>query len=179
MPSEYSYANAGLQQKLDQQLGPEYLSTRAGGGGKKYTYVEGWKMINLANETFGFDGWSSNVVSLTTDFIDLDNITKKYHICATAIVRVTLGPRWGNTWHEDSGLGMMDNAPNKAAAIDKCKKEAVTDALKRALRQFGNLMGNCLYDKNYLTQISKMKCPPVRDTLPRVVADAHALPDKV
>jgi len=31
----------------------------------------------------------------------------------------------------------------------QCKKEAVTDALKRTLRNFGNLLGNCLYDKEY------------------------------
>lgn len=24
-------------------------------------YVEGWKLINLANETFGFNGWSHSV----------------------------------------------------------------------------------------------------------------------
>lgn len=26
-------------------------------------------VINLANEVFGFNGWSSSVVSLTTDFV--------------------------------------------------------------------------------------------------------------
>ena len=24
-------------------------------------YIEGWKLINLANETFGFNGWSHSV----------------------------------------------------------------------------------------------------------------------
>jgi len=31
----------------------------------------------------------------------------------------------------------------------RCKKEAVTDALKRTLCNFSNLLGNCLYDKEY------------------------------
>lgn len=26
-------------------------------------------VINLANEVFGFNGWSSSIVSLTTDFV--------------------------------------------------------------------------------------------------------------
>lgn len=39
------------------------------------------------------------------------------------------------------------------------KKEAVTDAMKRALRNFGNLMGNCIYDKKFLDDISKVKAP--------------------
>ncbi len=32
----------------------------------------------------------------------------------------------------------------------KAKKEAVTDGLKRALKSFGNALGNCLNDKDYL-----------------------------
>lgn len=43
----------------------------------------------------------------------------------------------------------------------QCKKEAITDATKRALRTFGNLLGNCLYDKNYVSEIGKMKAPKV------------------
>jgi hypothetical protein len=41
-------------------------------------------------------------------------------------------------------------------AFEKAKKEAVTDGLKRALKAFGNAMGNCLYDKNYLKKIQKI-----------------------
>jgi len=45
---------AAIQAKLNQKLGPEYISQRPGpGGGPKLTYAEGWKIINLANEVFG------------------------------------------------------------------------------------------------------------------------------
>lgn len=44
----------------------------------------------------------------------------------------------------------------------QCKKEAVTDAVKRTLRNFGNLLGNCLYDKSYTQEVVKIKVPPVR-----------------
>lgn len=37
----------------------------------------------------------------------------------------------------------------------------MTDGLKRALRHFGKLLGNCLYDKHYLTQLSAMKASKV------------------
>lgn len=57
---------------------PEYISQRPGpGGGPKLTYVEGWKIIKLANEVFEFNGWSSNVVSLTTDSTDYSERDKK------------------------------------------------------------------------------------------------------
>ncbi|TFK49114.1 recombination protein Rad52, partial [Heliocybe sulcata] len=150
---------AELQAKLDMRLGPEYISQRPGpGGGPKLTYAEGWKIINLANEVFGFNGWSSNVVSLSTDFIDFSEESRRYTVGVTAVVRVTLRD---GVFHEDIGYGMLENSKSKGAALDKCKKEAVTDAIKRALRNFGNLLGNCLYDKAYAQEVVKIKVPPV------------------
>ncbi|KAG5646764.1 hypothetical protein DXG03_002450 [Asterophora parasitica] len=149
---------ASLQAKLNQKLGPEYISQRPGpGGGPKLTYAEGWKIINLANEVFGFNGWSSSVVSLTTDFMDYNEESRRYNVGTTAIMRVTLRD---GVFHEDIGYGMVENAKGKGAALDKCKKEAVTDGLKRALRNFGNLLGNCLYDKSYTQEVIKIKVPP-------------------
>ncbi|KAH8103106.1 RAD52 DNA repair protein [Cristinia sonorae] len=149
---------ATLQAKLDRKLGPEFISQRPGpGGGMKLTYAEGWKIINLANEVFGFNGWSSSVVNLTTDFVDFSEETKRYNVGVTAIVRVTLRD---GVFHEDIGYGMLENAKSKGAALDKCKKEAVTDGVKRSLRNFGNLLGNCLYDKSYTQEVVKIKVPP-------------------
>ena len=51
----------------------------------------------------------------------------------------------------------VSNAKSKGLALEKAKKEAVTDALKRTFRLFGNAMGNCLYDKEYLTNVKKIK----------------------
>ncbi|KZT25755.1 recombination protein Rad52 [Neolentinus lepideus HHB14362 ss-1] len=155
---------AELQAKLDMKLGPEFISQRPGpGGGPKLTYAEGWKIINLANDVFGFNGWSSNVVSLNTDFIDFSEESKRYTVGVTAVVRVTLRD---GVFHEDIGYGMLENSKSKGAALDKCKKEAVTDAIKRSLRNFGNLLGNCLYDKAYAQEVVKIKVPPVGNLLP-------------
>ena len=107
---------AALQAKLNQKLGPEYISTRPGGGGMKLTYTEGWKVINLANEVFGFNGWSTAVVNVTCDFADYDPNTQRYTIGIAAIVRVTLRD---GVYHEDMGYGMMENSKSKAAAFDK------------------------------------------------------------
>ncbi|EMD35475.1 hypothetical protein CERSUDRAFT_53707, partial [Gelatoporia subvermispora B] len=145
---------ATLQAKLDRKLGPEYISTRPGpGGGPKLTYAEGWKIINLANEVFGFNGWSSSVVNLTTDYVDFNEESKRYNVGVTAVVRVTLRD---GVYHEDVGYGNLENSKTKGPALDKCKKEAVTDAVKRALRNFGNLLGNCLYDKQYAQEVVKI-----------------------
>ena len=108
---------AALQAKLDQKLGPEYISQRPGpGGGPKLTYAEGWRIINLANEVFGFNGWSTTVVNLTTDFIDYNGESKRYNVGASAIVRVTLRD---GVFHEDIGYGMLENSKSKGGALDK------------------------------------------------------------
>ncbi|KAI6168404.1 hypothetical protein EDD17DRAFT_1527392 [Pisolithus thermaeus] len=159
-PEETAIKIATLQAKLNKKLGPEFVSQRPGpGGGPKLTYAEGWKIINLANEVFGFNGWSSSVVNITTDFIDYNEESHRFNVGVTAIIRVTLKD---GVFHEDVGYGMLENSKSKAAALDKCKKEAVTDALKRTLRNFGNLLGNCLYDKAYAQEVVKMKVSPVK-----------------
>ncbi len=43
---------------------------------------------------------------------------------------------------------------SKALSIEKARKEAVTDALKRALKSFGNVLGNCLNDKDYVRLVN-------------------------
>lgn len=63
---------------------------------------------------------------------------------------------------QDIGYGEIKNANGKGAAFEKAKKEAATDAVKRALRTFGNVLGNCLYDKSYLSKITKVKVEPSR-----------------
>lgn len=64
--------------------------------------------------------------------------------------------------NQDIGYGHIENCKGKAAAFEKAKKEAATDALKRALRNFGNVLGNCLYDKDYLQRVTKVKVQPSR-----------------
>jgi hypothetical protein len=62
---------ATLQAKLDQQLGPEFISSRPGAGGKKVHYIQADKCINLANQVFGFNGWSSSITNIEVDFVCL------------------------------------------------------------------------------------------------------------
>ena len=44
---------------------------------------------------------------------------------------------------------------SKSQAVEKARKESITDGLKRAMKSFGNLLGNCLSDKEYVRHISK------------------------
>ncbi|AGO14106.1 AaceriAER306Cp [[Ashbya] aceris (nom. inval.)] len=144
-----------IQAKLDKRLGPEYISKRVGHGTTRVAYIEGWKAINLANQIFGFNGWSSEVKSVTVDF--MDERQGRFTIGCTAVVRVTLSD---GTFREDIGYGTVENDRRKSGAFERAKKSAVTDALKRSLRGFGNALGNCLYDKDFLSKIDKVKFEP-------------------
>ncbi|KAL2130606.1 hypothetical protein VTI74DRAFT_6190 [Chaetomium olivicolor] len=158
--SEYTAQEiATLQSRLEKQLGPEYISSRAGPSGQKVHYITAEKCIALANEVFGFNGWSSSIQNIQVDFVDENPQTLKISLGLSVIVRVTLRD---GTYHEDLGYGHIENCKGKAAAFEKAKKEGTTDALKRALRHFGNVLGNCIYDKTYLAKVTKMKVQPTK-----------------
>jgi DNA repair and recombination protein RAD52 len=168
-----------LQSRLEKQLGPEYISSRAGPSGAKVHYITAEKCIQLANEVFGFNGWSSQIIETQVDFVDENATTLRVSLGLSVIVRVTLRD---GTFHEDVGYGHIENCKGKAAAFEKAKKEGTTDALKRALRNFGNVLGNCIYDKDYLSKVTKIKAPPVKwdvDNLHRHSTVAPVIPKQV
>lgn len=108
---------------------------------------------------FGFNGWSSSIQNIQIDFVDENPQTGKISLGLSVIVRVTLKD---GAYHEDIGYGQIENCKGKAAAFEKAKKEGTTDALKRTLRNFGNILGNCVYDKSYLAKVTKIKVGSVK-----------------
>jgi DNA repair and recombination protein RAD52 len=62
---------AALQARLEKKLGPEYISSRPGAAGLKVHYLAADKCINLANEVFGFNGWSSSIQNIQIDFVSV------------------------------------------------------------------------------------------------------------
>ena len=85
--SEYTAQQiATLSSRLEKQLGPEYISSRQGPGGKPVYYLAAGesestytcarpmltgleKSITLANEVFGFNGWCSSIREIQMDFV--------------------------------------------------------------------------------------------------------------
>ncbi|XP_072810593.1 DNA repair protein RAD52 homolog isoform X5 [Vicugna pacos] len=114
-------------------------------------YIEGHRVINLANEMFGYNGWAHSVTQQNVDFVDLNN--GKFYVGVCAFVRVQLKD---GSYHEDVGYGVSEGLKSKALSLEKARKEAVTDGLKRALRSFGNALGNCILDKDYLRSLNKL-----------------------
>lgn len=91
-----------LQSRLDKQLGPEYISSRPGAGGAKVHYLAADKVIHLANEVFGFNGWSSSIRNIQIDFVDESRESGRVSLGLSVIMRVTLKD---GTYHEVSKIG--------------------------------------------------------------------------
>jgi len=141
-----------IEKALKKRLGRNYLSTRPAMGGQHVVYIEGWKVVDIANDIFGFNGWSHSVTNSTVDFID--HFNGRFFVGVSAFVRVQLRD---GAFHEDCGYGTSEGMRSKALSVEKARKEAVTDGLKRALKSFGNALGNCLNDKDYMKVMTSVK----------------------
>ena len=114
----------------------------------KLSYLEGFDIIDTANSIFGFGGWAYTISSLEQVSQEV-NANQNVVICYKAIVKVDVYDIDHSTMisRQDVGFG-TGVARNLADAHENSAKEAVTDALKRSLRSFGNQFGNSLYDKS-------------------------------
>lgn len=120
-------------------------------GNRQVDYIEGWYAIAVANDIFGFDGWSLETLEMTElhpPFKKTNNYNKvMQHVAFRCKVRITVF--LGDTLIQRDGYGFGNGvAGDIQAAYELAVKEAETDAMKRALRTFGNQFGLSLYDKD-------------------------------
>ena len=114
----------------------------------KLSYLEGFDIIDTANNIFGFGGWAYTISSLEQVSQEV-NSNQNVVVCYKAIVKIDVYDIDHSTMisRQDVGFG-TGVARSLADAHENSAKEAVTDALKRSLRSFGNQFGNSLYDKS-------------------------------
>ena len=60
-------------------------------------YLEGWKAISLANEIFGFNGWSHSVSQQTIDFVDHNQVPRIHWlgVCCPILILSRASSMWG------------------------------------------------------------------------------------
>jgi DNA repair and recombination protein RAD52 len=104
--------------------------------GKQLSYIEGYDAIDTANQIFGYGEWGYDIISL-----DISKESSK--VFYTAIIRLSV-----TGCHSVTDVGIGITPTEKPEGHEMAIKGAVTDALKRALRTFGNQFGNSLYDKD-------------------------------
>ena len=134
----------------------------------KLSYLEGFDIIDTANNIFGYGNWAYTISSLEQVSQEV-NANQNVVVCYKAIVKIDVYDIDHSTMisRQDVGFG-TGVARSLADAHENSAKEAVTDALKRSLRSFGNQFGNSLYDK------SKSVAQNTPSNMPNVPANQNA-----
>ena len=169
------------QEQIDQLKRPlarDDVRTRKGGDGVQLSYVESWHVINRANEVFGFDGWSYEVLS--ADAIQNASVEKRgkngTYTNQVCVVRATVRVSALGCMREDIGIGVGEaSVYNAASAVELAWKAAVSDAMKRALRTFGHQFGLALYDKDQEFVGASNTAQDLLQTLQALAADEKQL----
>ena len=110
------------------------MSQRPVGGGQHAAYLEGHRAVSLANEIFGYNGWSHSVTQQTIDFVDHSQVSRsvkmipvyeilhlqgKFFVGVSAIVKVLLKD---GVFHEDIGYGVSEGMRSKVNKKISCCK---------------------------------------------------------
>jgi DNA repair and recombination protein RAD52 len=151
--------NENQLKTLNQELNQNRIKTRDKGN-ITLSYIEGFDVIETANKVFGFGNWDY-AISKLEQVSQEQNQNQNNIVCYKAVVKLSIKDENHNKSisREDVGFG-TGVAKTLADAHEGAAKESVTDALKRALRSFGNQFGNSLYDKSRTHQNS----PHIQDT---------------
>ena len=148
--------DGGQLEDLAKPLNQSFIKERPGPGGKQLKYITGKTAIDTANRIFGVGKWGYRVLSKSREVVG----DKEFY---TADVELyVLGcpfPFPG----EGEGIP-LNNTPEQHA---KARKEAVTDALKRALRHFGDQFGLALYDEDALVEDNNGNLVQVKNVHPQ------------
>ena len=136
--------------ELNKKLDP--AAVKPAPQGKFGDYVDGYHVVSEANRIFGNGGWSYEITRLAETHraeVTLRGKDGSTYQQARVSYLCTVKVHVGDTFKEGSAVGMGSGKPdNLGDVIESAVKEAETDALKRALRTYGNTFGLALYDKS-------------------------------
>ncbi|WP_419678488.1 Rad52/Rad22 family DNA repair protein [Aliarcobacter lanthieri] len=134
-------------ESLNKELDRKRVKNRSKGN-INLSYLEGFDIFETANSIFGFGNWSYTITKLeqvSQEYNQNENVV----LCYKAIVNLKVYNQTHTTFIEKEDVGFGTGISKTLAdANESASKEAVTDAIKRAFRSFGNQFGNSLYDKS-------------------------------
>lgn len=93
------------------------------------------KVMNVANEIFGFEGWSTRLLNVTIDEVKVEN--ERYTIIASSTVQLVLKD---GTTYTTYGTGRAQNLPEKGRAFRTAKMMSVTSAVKKSIMEVSTLV---------------------------------------
>lgn len=95
------------------------------------------KIIQAANLSFGFNGWSSRIESCEVVEENFDEDNSKNSLSQRAEIRITLRD---GTELLGSGIGECHNLPLKSTCYEESRKKAVTEGLRSAFLNMHKLL---------------------------------------
>jgi DNA recombination protein Rad52 len=129
------------------------VKSREGGRGTSLSYIEAHDAIRTANEIFGIGNWQYRVKELVP-LGDPEPVKKEarsgFRAGYRAVVEVQIGKDGGAFPLVFSDVGYGDSIDYSGSYItvqELAMKEAVSDGVKRALKNLGDQFGLSLYDK--------------------------------
>lgn len=136
--------------RLSEPLDASRVKTREGTFGKPLSYLESHDVIRTANDIFGFGCWGHDVLELRLiPSVVVHNKEQKPGICVGYLCVVKLNVEG---FQSTSGVGYGDateyRESSPVTAHELAAKEAESDALKRALKNWGDQFGLALYSKS-------------------------------
>lgn len=145
---------AETREKLAARPAAWQIQGKPGQGGKILSYVPVPILIEKANRIFGPENWGSETLRLemiqTGTRVDQKTGEVRDRWSYISTVRVTVR----NALPKD-GTGLCEVAADTPDGHDTAAKGAESDALRRALRQFGTAFGNGLYYEHLLPRETK------------------------
>src|SRR2546430_670626 len=163
------------EEMLKEPLNIEAIKYRPGAGGMQLKYIKGDTAIDTANRIFGVGKWGYKIVNRGHEMIE-DRKNGPTDVYTADIELYVVGAAFP---FPGDGVGIVGK-PFTAEMHEKARKEASTDALKRALRHYGDQFGLCLYNEDdYVdagdgTMIKVSEVKPGRNAAqPKRVVDAQ------
>ena len=169
------------QEMLKAPLDANLIKQRPGGGGRQLMYVSGDTAIDAANRIFGYGRWGYKILARSHEVIEDEKKGRIEFYTADIELSVSgaMFPFPGD------GIGIV-NAPFTVEMHEKARKEATTDALKRALRHYGDQFGLSLYDKDdyvddngTLVTVGEFKPNGKREQQPKRVIESKPAPKQI
>lgn len=133
---------------LKKPIDPSRVQRRAGFRGQQFEYLPIHDIVETANRIFGFGGWQREIRRLEKVYQEeTEGVYSVGYLCEYRV-------RVGEVVHEDVGFGSSSNQPDLAQAHEMAVKGAVSDAIKRCFRVFGDQFGLSLYKKHEFEEVT-------------------------
>ena len=165
------------EELLKAPLDANRIKYRPGAGGMQLKYIKGDDAIGVANDVFGFGRWGYKVINRGHEIVE-DRKNGPTDVYTADIELYVVGAAFP---FPGDGVGIVSK-PYTVEMHEKARKEATTDAIKRALRHYGDCFGLCLYNEDdyvdagdgTLVQVKEVKPGRSAQQPKRVVESSNA-----